>query len=150
MRTLVGFKVILALRHMFRKSPNTWARPSPVSAPPKKSSAKFAILGKDLLSSFVCMAFVYAFCATVAAFLVPMTIRVNWNRPLGVQKAVISRASWQSGMDQYCLRPSAENLYLLLATLYNCCHASVYVGTAFWIVSLHHLTTILDIVVQYI
>ena len=65
-----------------------------------------------------------------------MTIRVNWKSPDGVQNAVISLALAHKGIDQYCFRPSAENLYLLLATLYSCCQASVYVGTALTMVSL--------------
>ena len=54
----------------------------------------------------------------------------------GVQKAVIYLASLHKGIDQYCFNPSAENLYLLLTTLYSCSQALVYVGTVLRIVSL--------------
>ena len=131
-----GLSVILAFLHIFKKSSKVWIKDSSESAPPKKSSAKFAMLGNDRECSMLCNAFVYAFCATVAAFLVPMTIRLNWKSPCGVQNAVISLAFSHNGIDQYCFNPSAENLYLVLATLYSCCQASVYVGTALTIVSL--------------
>ena len=54
----------------------------------------------------------------VAAFLVPMINRVKRNNPIGVQNAVMFRDSSAKGTDQYCFNPSAENLYLYLATLY--------------------------------
>ena len=130
-RTFSGLRVMLAFCHIFRKSSKVWIKDSSVSAPPRKSSAKFAILGNDRWFSMLCSALVYAFWATVAAFLVPMTSLVNWKSPFGVQNAVISLACLHNGIDQYCFRPSAENLYLLFATLYSCCHASVYVGTVF-------------------
>ena len=41
----------------------------------------------------------------------------------------------------YCFSPSSENLYLVLTTLYSCCHTSVYVGTALMMVSLTRTPT---------
>ena len=107
-----------ALRHISKKSSNTWSSPGIVSAPPQKSSAKFAMLFLDLGFRIVFRARVYAFCATVAAFLVPITSLLNLKRPLWVQNEVISLVAGSSGMLQYCLSPSAENLYLNLAALY--------------------------------
>ena len=109
--------MILASLHIFKKSVKTSTKASSEFAPPKKSSAKFAMFGNDLGFSMLCSALVYAFCAMVAAFLVPMTNRLNWKRPSGVQNAVISRAFALNKTDQYCFSPSAENLYLVLATL---------------------------------
>ena len=65
------------------------------------------------------IAWLYALQAAVAEFLAPMTHLVNMYNPFGVQKVVTSRlpGMFEIGMLQYCLSPSAINLYLPLAAI---------------------------------
>ena len=49
----------------------------------------------------------------------PMTSRVNLYSPLGIQNAVTSWLESSIGIDQYCLSPSAVNLYLKRDALYT-------------------------------